>query len=115
MVIYGNTIHQNYAVRMLPLAEKLWEEHGNITTPFYANNLNLAGQAPKVVRAFVTARRYGSSLGYFAGAPKSWCVITAADEEVMKVIMLQHNIVIQYTRGTKYVGGYIGFNNMEKG
>ena len=29
--------------------------------------------------------------------------------------MLQHDIAIQYTRGTRYVGGYIGFNDMEAG
>ena len=105
----------HYAVGMLPLAEKLREGHGNITTPFYADDLNLAGRAQKVARAFVMAGRYGPSLGYFAGAPKSWCVCTAVDEEVVKVIMLQHDIAIQYTRGTRYVGGYIGFNDMEGG
>ena len=100
----------HYTVEIIPLAEKLWEGHGDITTPFYADDLNLAGQARKVARAFVTARRYGPSLGYFSRAPKSWCVCTAADEEVVKAIMLQHDIAIQYTWGTRYVGGYIGID-----
>ena len=63
----------------------------------------------------MTARRYGHSLEYFAGVPKLWCVCTAADEEVMKAIMLHHDIAIQYTRGTRYVGRYIGSDDMEEG
>ena len=39
----------------------------------------------------------------------------AVDEMEMKAIMLQHAIAIQYTRGTRYVGGYIGSNGMEGG
>ena len=86
----------HYAVGMLPLAEKLREGHGNITSPFYADNLNLAGRARKVAQAFATARRHGSSLGYFAGALKLWCVCTAADETEVKAIMLEHEIAIQH-------------------
>ena len=103
----------HYVVGMLLLTEKLREMHGSITSPFYADNLNLAGRVQQVARAFVVARRYGPSTRYFAGVPKSWCVHTAADGAEVKAIMLQHDIVIQYTRGTIYVGGYIGSEQME--
>ena len=38
----------HYVVGMLPLAEKLREGHGDIASPFYTDNLNLAGRAQKV-------------------------------------------------------------------
>ena len=60
----------HYAVGMFPLVEKLREMHGSTTSSFYANDLNLGGRTQQTARPFVTARRYGPSLGYFAGVPK---------------------------------------------
>jgi hypothetical protein len=103
----------HYAIGMLPLAKKIRALHGDVTAPFYANDLTLAGTATKCAEAFQTVRTYGPSVGYFTSAPKSWVVCTKEDEGNTREIMESNNINIQYTRGTRYVGGFVGSPNLE--
>ena len=103
----------HYAVGMLPLAKKIKTLHAAITTPFYADDLTLAGGAEECAAAFNTVRRFGPSIGYFAGAPKSWVICSEEVEDEVKEIMEGKGIEIQYTRGTRYVGGFIGSAAME--
>ena len=72
--------------------------------PFFADDLTLAGRAKECARAFNTVRKFGSSIGYFAGAPKSWVIFSGEAEGEVRDIMIDHDITIQYTRGTRYVG-----------
>ena len=103
----------HYALGMLPLARKIRHLHGGVTMPFFADDLTLAGRAKECARAFNTVRKFGPSIGYFAGAPKSWVICSGEAEMEVREIMMEHDINIQYTRGTRYVGGFIGSEAME--
>ena len=96
-----------YALGLLPLAEKLREVSDGLVVPFYADDLTLAGRARPVARALATACRFGPSLGYFPSAEKSWCIVSAAGEEGARITHDNEAVSTQYTRGHRYVGGFI--------
>ena len=81
--------------------------------PHFADDLTLAGRVKECAQALNTVSQFGPSIGYFAGAPKLWVICSGEAEGEVRDIMSDHDITIQYTRGTRYVGGFIGSEAME--
>ena len=50
----------------------------------------------------------GTEIGYFPEPGKSWYICKEEDEEVAKQAFVDRGLTINYTRGQKYLGGFIG-------
>ena len=50
----------------------------------------------------------GPEIGYFSAPGKSWYIFKEEDEEVAKQVFVDRGLTINYTRGQKYLGGFIG-------
>ena len=58
-----------YRIRFLNLVKKLCAEHGQMTRPFFADNLTLVERVKVITVALKTVLKYGPGLRYFtAGA-----------------------------------------------
>jgi hypothetical protein len=58
--------------------------------------------------------RLGPSVGYFPEPEKSWCICTRAEEEVTRAILAESGMRPNFTRGMKYVGGWVGSEKMKE-
>ena len=102
-----------YGIGLLPLAEKLRAEHGTVACPFFADDLTLAGKSRDVAGAMKSVIKHGPSLGYFAAAAKSWVICAEWAEAAARDAMGAQDLTIQYTRGHRYVGGFVGSDEAE--
>ena len=66
-----------------------------------------------MARALIAARRYGPSVGYFPSPEKSWCIVPAAEEEAARAAHDAEGVCPRFTRGHRYVGGFVGSDAME--
>jgi hypothetical protein len=51
---------------------------------------------------------HGPAIGYYPEPSKSWYICKAEDEEVARQAFEAEGLTIKYTRGQKYLGGFIG-------
>ena len=51
---------------------------------------------------------HGPRYGYFPETAKSWYICKAEDEGVARQAFVDKGLIINYTRGQKYLGGFIG-------
>ena len=61
-----------------------------------------------VAKAILLVSRFGPSLGYFPEPEKSYVVVPEADEAAAKTAMADDGLTMRYTRGHRYVGGFVG-------
>ena len=103
-----------YEIGLLPLAERLRADHDTVACPFFADDLTLAGRSRAVAGAMKTVITYGPSLGYYAAAAKSWVICAEWAEGAAREQMEAQGLQIQYTRGHRYVGGFVGSDAAER-
>ena len=51
---------------------------------------------------------HGPQFGYYLEQAKSWYICKAEDEEVARQAFEEKGLTIKYSRGRKYLGGFIG-------
>jgi hypothetical protein len=54
--------------------------------------------------------RHGPRYGYFPDPGKSWYICKAEDEAVARQVFEANDLDIQFSRGQRYLGGFIGSN-----
>ena len=114
-VIQGDpTSSYNYGVGLLPLGERVKAEHPTVASPAIADDWTLAGRAKECARALATICRLGPSIGYFASAEKSWCIVSAEGEASAKALHTAEGCNVRFTRGQRYVGGFVDGKVEEK-
>ena len=47
-------------------------------------------------------------MGYFALAEKSWCIVWEEGEEEAKALHAAEGCNVRFSRGQRYVGGFVG-------
>ena len=103
-----------YGIALLPLAERLWQEVPECLQPWYADDFVITGPAWSNARCFNLLKRWGPSVGYFPSAEKSFHICPRRDEARAKAEFEAAGLQVQYTRGHRYVGGFIGSVRMEE-
>ena len=108
-VIQGDpTSSFTYGIGLLPLGKRINSEHPEVASPAIADDWTLAGRAKDCAKALATICRLGPSVGYFAEAEKSYCIVAEKDEAAAKALHAAEGCNVKFTRGQRYVGGFVG-------
>ena len=97
-----------YGIGLLPLAEDLRRQDPSILQPWYADDFALEGPAESVARLFQRLCQRGPDVGYFPAPAKSYVVCPRAFESVAKAAFDAADLPVQFSRGQRYVGGFVG-------
>ena len=81
--------------------------------PWYVDDAVMMDTARPVVGCFKRLLEIGPDFGYHPEAAKSYFICPLAEEEEAKEIFAEEGLDIQYSRGERYVGGYIGSTAMK--
>ena len=97
-----------YGIALMPLCERVRARVQGALQTWYADDALGAATArlnAKVMRALVAL---GPRYGYFASSEKSWYVCKGEDEAEAKAAFAAQGLEIQFTRGHRYLGGFLG-------
>ncbi|KAL7525951.1 hypothetical protein ACHAXR_001236, partial [Thalassiosira sp. AJA248-18] len=97
-----------YGVGLMPLASRMREAIPDALQPWFADDAAGAGKAADNARCLNFLMTHGPKYGYFPEPDKCWYICKAEDEAVAKAAFQQHGLNINYTRGRRYLGGFIG-------
>jgi hypothetical protein len=99
-----------YGIALMPLAEHLKRAVPEALTPWYAYDSAAAGQAEQCARSFVFLQEFGPIYGYYPEPEKSNFICTPEEEAQAKVAFYSYGLRVQFIRGTRYLGGFVGGN-----
>ncbi|KAL7530967.1 hypothetical protein ACHAXR_004921 [Thalassiosira sp. AJA248-18] len=97
-----------YGVGLMPLASSMREAIPDALQPWFADDAAGAGKATDNARCLNFLMTLGPKYGYSLEPDKCWYICKAEDEEVAKAAFQQFGLAINYTRGRRYLGGFIG-------
>jgi hypothetical protein len=97
-----------YGIGLLPLAEDLRRHDPSILQPWYADDFALEGPATSVAQLFQRLCQRGPDVGYFPAPAKSYVVCPRASEPAAKAAFDAADLPVQFSRGQRYVGGFVG-------
>ncbi|KAL7533156.1 hypothetical protein ACHAXR_005075, partial [Thalassiosira sp. AJA248-18] len=97
-----------YGVGLMPLASRMRTAIPDALQPWFADDAAGAGKAINNARCLNFLMEHGPKYGYFPEPDKCWYICKAEDEEVAKGAFQQFGLNINYTRGKRYLGGFIG-------
>ena len=78
-----------YDIALLPLAEILQEEYGEVLQPWYADDAAMQGRAGAVTVVFKLLMKLGPMFGYLPEPEKSFAICPLATEPAAKAIFAQ--------------------------
>jgi hypothetical protein len=76
--------------------------------PAYTDDTAAAGKAVHNAVCLSYLMRHGPKYGYFPEPGKSWYICKAEDEAVAWQVFEANDLDIQFSRGQRYLGGFIG-------
>jgi len=97
-----------YGVALLPLATKMRDEFPTALQPWFADDSGSAGEAKPNAGCLDFLVKNGPKYGYFADPSKSYYICKEEDEEVARAEFGKLGLEINYSRGERYLGGFIG-------
>ena len=97
-----------YGIALIPLVELLRHDCPEVMQPWYADDLALLGRHAANARCLKLLTTAGPFFGYFPNPGKSWYVCDAVDEDEARAAFDAAGLDIQFSRGQRYVGGFIG-------
>ena len=103
-----------YGISLLGLGEDLRESAPGVLQPWYADDFSIYGRASEVARVFQQLCKKGPSVGYFSAPAKSWVICPKRAEAPAKTIMDAAGLPVKWSRGQRYVGGFIGSEKMNR-
>jgi hypothetical protein len=110
-IAQGCSLSMNfYGVALLPLLKRIQAAVPDALAPAYADDTAAAGKAVHNVACLSFLLRHGPRYSYFPDPGKSWYICMAEDEEVARQAFEANDLDIQYSRGQRYLGGFIGSN-----
>ena len=98
----------SYGAAVMPLSEQLEMTVPKALQPWYANNLGTTGTAIANTRCLDFIQRRGPKYGYHPEPQKSVCVCKGEDETMACQAYKEYGLEVNYSRGARYLGGYIG-------
>eukprot|EP00956_Cyclotella_meneghiniana_P042116 scaffold248361_cov42-Cyclotella_meneghiniana.AAC.1 len=97
-----------YGVALLPLAEQLRRDVPEVTTPQFADDLAAVGNLSDCAMALEFLIEEGPKYGYFPEPEKTHIICTAEQEPEAKSAFLSRDMIVNYSRGERYLGGFVG-------
>ena len=97
-----------YGIALLPLAEKLRAAYPDVMQPWYADDSGLFGRHARNARCLKLLTQLGPWFGYYPEPAKSWHICTEAEETAAREAFRREGFQMQFSRGKRYVGGFIG-------
>jgi hypothetical protein len=97
-----------YGIATLPLAQSMRTEIPEALQPWYADDSSAVGTARQSARCLLHLQTEGPRYGYFPEASKCIYVCKAEDEQLAREAFEGLGLNIQYSRGERYLGGFVG-------
>ena len=97
-----------YGVALLPLAEGMEKAVPQAVTPIYADDTSAVGNAVHNAECMLYLKENGEDFGYALEPEKSVHVCRLQDEPGAKVAFYSRGLRIQFARGKRYLGGFVG-------
>ncbi len=97
-----------YGVALMPLASRMRETIPEALQPWYCNDAGAAGKALPNSRCLDFLVKFGPQYGYFPEPGKSYYICKAEDEDTARQAFESFGLDINYSRGQRYLGGFIG-------
>ena len=98
----------SYGIGLMPLCEQMREAVPTALQTYYADDAAAAGKARANAKCLKFLVEKGPKYGYYSEVEKSWYVCKAEDEAVAQQEFAALNLNIKFTRGQRYLGGFIG-------
>ena len=92
----------------MPLASKMHDAIPEALQPWYCNDAGAAGKAVPNARCLDFFVKFGPTCGYFPEPSKLYYIYKAKDEEVARAAFEGFGLEINYSKGQRYLGGFIG-------
>jgi len=97
-----------YGVALMPLASKMREAIPDALQPWYCDDAGAAGEALPNARCLDFLVKFGPAYGYYPEPRKSYFICKAEDEPAARRAFESYDLEINYSRGQRYLGGFIG-------
>ncbi|KAL3795565.1 hypothetical protein ACHAWO_009861 [Cyclotella atomus] len=97
-----------YGIALMPLAERMLEAVPGALQPWFADDSAVAGTSEQCADCLDFLCQEGPAYGYFPEPEKSWHISKQSDEAEAKVAFAVHGLDVQFTRGHRYLGGFLG-------
>ena len=98
-----------YGITLVPLAEELRAADPGLLSPFYADDATFEGSARRSAQLLKMLMKRGPDQEYFPEPAKSLFILdTPEQEEAVKREFAKEGFVLNFTRGSWYLGAYLG-------
>ena len=97
-----------YGTALLPLARKMRDAVPTALQPWFADDSGSAGEARTYAACLDFLVKVGPKYGYFADPSKSYYICKGEDEAVARSEFEKLGLDINFSRGQRYLGGFIG-------
>ena len=99
-----------YVVALLLLLKRMHAAVPDALAPTYTDDTAAACKAVHNAACLSYLLCHGPRYGYFPNPGKSWCICNVVDEGVTCQAFKANDLDIQYSRGLRYLGGFIKSN-----
>ncbi len=97
-----------YGVALMPLVSKMCNAIPEALQLWYCNDADAAGKAVPNAQCLDFLVKFGPTYGYFPEPSKSYYICKAEDEGVARATIEGFGLEINYSRGQRYLGGFMG-------
>jgi hypothetical protein len=97
-----------YGIATLPLARSMRQAIPDALQPWFADDSSAVGTAKQSAQCLLHLQQEGPRYGYFPEATKCIYVCKAEDKPIAQKAFESRGLTIQYSRGERYLGGYVG-------
>jgi hypothetical protein len=97
-----------YGVALMPLASKMGEAIPMALQPWYCDNAGAAGKAMLNAWCLDFLVKFGPLYGFIPEPGKLYYICKAEDEHASRQAFKSFGLKINYSRGQRYLGGFIG-------
>ena len=99
-----------YGVALLPLIKHMRAEDRSVLQPWYADDAAMQGRAQRQAKLLRRLSALGPAHGYFPEPKKSIYVCREEDEAAARAAFEAEGLAVRFSRGTRYVGGFVDNN-----
>ncbi len=97
-----------YRVALMSLASRMHERIPKALQPWYCDDACVAGKVMPSARCLDFLVKFGPQYGYFPKPGKFYYICKAKDKDTAHQAFESFGLDINYSRGQRYLGGFIG-------
>ena len=103
-----------YGIALMPLCEELAERFPGVLRLWFADDAAKVGSARFNAQCLAFLVEHGPKYGYFPKPEKSFHVCKEVDEEVAMEEFQSRGLDVQFVRGHRYLGGFVGSKELKE-